>query len=108
MSPLPSRREVMAMPALLAAGPAPVITRLQIFPATYGVSGHFRFFPKPERPTVFVKVTAEDGTVGWGQSVPVPTWSYESPESVAVTIERYLGPAVIGASPFDIAGVHAR
>lgn len=96
------------MPALLAAGPAPAITRFEILPATYGVSGHFRFFPKPERPTVFVKLTAEDGTVGWGQSVPVPTWSYESPESVASTLESYLGPAIVGASPFDIAGLHAR
>jgi L-alanine-DL-glutamate epimerase-like enolase superfamily enzyme len=70
------------------------------------VTAYFRFLPKPERPSVFVKVTCEDGTAGWGQSVPLPTWSYETPESVTSTIERYLAPALIGKSPFDVAGLH--
>ncbi len=96
------------MPALLAAGPSPAITRVDVVPASYAVSGHFRFFPKPERPTVFLKLTAEDGTVGWGQSVPVPTWSYETPESVASTLERYLGPAIVGSSPFDLTAIHGK
>jgi len=81
---------------------------MEVFPATYAVQGHFRFFPKPERPTLFVKLTAEDGTTGWGQSVPIPTWSYESPESVAITLKQYLAPVVIGSSPFDINGIHAK
>ena len=107
MSPL-SRREVLAMPlAMAAAAGAPPITRIEALAAPYRVTSYFRFFTKPERPSVFVKITCEDGTVGWGQSVPLPTWSYETPESVVSTIERYLAPALIGANPFDLAGIHA-
>jgi L-alanine-DL-glutamate epimerase-like enolase superfamily enzyme len=39
--------------------------------------------------------------------VPIPTWSYETTESVVSTIEKYLGPVMIGRDPFDIAGAHA-
>jgi L-alanine-DL-glutamate epimerase-like enolase superfamily enzyme len=89
-----------------AAADAPAIIRIEAFPAPYGVTSYFRFFPKPERPSVFVKITTEDGTAGWGQSVPIPTWSYETPESVTTTIDRYLAPALIGKKPFDLAGIH--
>jgi L-alanine-DL-glutamate epimerase-like enolase superfamily enzyme len=90
----------------LLAEDAPPMIRIEAFPAPYGVTAYFRFFPKPERPTVFVKITCEDGTAGWGQSVPIPTWSYETPESVTSAIESYLGPVLIGRSPFDVSGIH--
>src|SRR5262245_58989148 len=77
-----SRRAVLAMPLAAAARTAPAIRRIEVFPAPYPVTAYFKFFAKPERPTVFVKITCEDGTAGWGQSVPIPTWSYETPESV--------------------------
>lgn len=85
----------------------PVIRRIELFPAPYPVVAHFKFFQKPYRDSVLVKITAEDGTVGWGQSVPMVTWSYESLESVLQTIEKYLEPALIGLDPFDIADIHA-
>lgn len=85
---------------------APPITRIEVFPAPYKVAAYFKFFTKPERPTAFVKITCEDGTVGWGQSVPVPTWSYETPESVISTLTEYIAPALIGKNPFDLAGIH--
>jgi L-alanine-DL-glutamate epimerase-like enolase superfamily enzyme len=85
---------------------APPITKIETFTAPYRVTAYFRFFPKPERPSIFVKITCEDGSFGWGQSVPVPTWSYETPESVKSTIDRYLAPALTGKNPFDIAGIH--
>lgn len=92
--------------ALAAAQAAPVITKIEVFPAPYRVTAYFRFFPKPERPTVFVKLTCEDGSVGWGQSVPIPTWSYETPESVISAIENYLAPALIGKNPYDLVSAH--
>jgi L-alanine-DL-glutamate epimerase-like enolase superfamily enzyme len=105
-----NRREMLAMPFAAAAAPAaqtaPPITKIEVLPAPYRVAAYFKFFTKPERPSAFVKLTCEDGTVGWGQSVPVPTWSYETPESVVSTIEQYLAPALIGKNPFDLAGVH--
>jgi L-alanine-DL-glutamate epimerase-like enolase superfamily enzyme len=87
---------------------APAITRIDAYAAPYAVTSYFRFFPKPERPTVVVKVTLEDGTIGWGQSVPIPTWSYETPESVLSAIRAYLAPALIGADPLDLAGAHQK
>ena len=102
-----TRREAFAMPlAAVVQRPAPKIAKVELFPAPYRVSAYFKFFTRPERPTVLVKITAEDGTVGWGQSVPTPTWSYETPESVTSTIRQYLAPALIGQNPFDIAGIH--
>jgi L-alanine-DL-glutamate epimerase-like enolase superfamily enzyme len=53
-----------------------------------------------------VRMECEDGTVGWGQSVPIPTWSYETPESAASAIRQYLAPPLIGMNPFDVAGCH--
>lgn len=104
-----TRRDVLALPGFLAAASsAPAIRSFEVFPATYPVTSHFRFFTKPERPSILVKVTAEDGTTGWGQSVPIPTWSYETPESVLTALQNYLTPALTGMNPFDFAGVHAR
>ncbi len=103
-----TRRSLFAMPLAFcaAAAGAPSIRRIEVFPVSYRVTSYFRFFPKPERPSVLVKITCEDGTVGWGQSVPIPTWSYETTESVLSTIERYLAPVMTGRNPFDIAGNH--
>lgn len=90
----------------LAAREASPIRQIEVLPVIYPVTGHFRFFPKPERPAIFVKITCEDGTSGWGQSVPTHTWSYETVESVVSTLKNYLVPALIGRDPFDIAGAH--
>ncbi len=92
--------------ASLPARDAPPIRTIEVFPVRYPVTAYFKFLPKPERPAVFVKATCEDGTVGWGQSVPIPTWSYETPESVESTLRGYLAPAVIGRNPTDLAGAH--
>ena len=54
-----------------------------------------------------MKVTLENGLTGWGQSVPIPTWSYETPEAAAHTLRHYLAPVLIGANPTDIAAAHA-
>jgi L-alanine-DL-glutamate epimerase-like enolase superfamily enzyme len=101
-----TRRQLLMTPALLALDPAPPIRTVEVFPVSYPVTSYFRFFPKPERPTVFVKITCEDGTFGWGQSVPVPTWSYETPESAAHTLKHYLAPLLPGKNPTDFAGIH--
>jgi L-alanine-DL-glutamate epimerase-like enolase superfamily enzyme len=84
-----------------------VIAKVETFVAPYPVAAHFKFFKKPYRDSVLVKITTDRGAVGWGQSVPIVTWSYESVESVAPTIDKYLAPAILGMDPFDIAGIHA-
>jgi len=86
------------------------IDRIETFPLTYPTAGRFKFFEGPKgeplgRQTVVVKITADDGTVGWGQSVPTNKWSYETLETVHTTIERYLAHVLIGLDPFDLPAV---
>ena len=47
-------------------------------------------------PHIYVRVTADDGAVGWGEARPSHRWSYETEETVVTTLRRYLGPAVVG------------
>ena len=103
---LSRRRFFQVAAAPLLPGLAPPIVRVEVFPTPYPVTGHFKFFSRPERPSVLVKITCESGAAGWGQSVPIPSWSYETVESVVTTINGYLAPALMGGNPFDIAGAH--
>src|SRR5947209_8035204 len=82
------------------------IAHVEAFPFTYPTVGWFKFFQgvkgQPSgRPSVVVKITADDGSEGWGQSVPSHRWSYETIETVQTTIEKYLAPSLIGLDPFD-------
>ena len=88
------------------------IASIQTFPIVYPTVGRFKFFEGPKgqpsgRQSVLVKITADNGTVGWGQSVPTPRWSYETLETVDSTIRRYLTPELIGRDPSDIEGIRA-
>lgn len=55
---------------------------------------------------ILVKMTADDGTVGWGEAGPSRRWSAETTHSCYTTIKHYLAPVVVGRDPFDIAGLH--
>lgn len=95
--------------AMAMAGKPLRIERIETFPVIYPTVMRFKFFEGPSgtgRPAVLVKITADDGTVGWGESVPVPRWSYETLESAVSTIERYLTPVLLGRDPFDLKGCH--
>jgi len=87
------------------------IDRIDVFPVLYPTVGYFKFLTGARgaagRPAVVVKITAGDGTVGWGQSVPLPTWSDETLETAVVALKEYFAPALVGRSPLDIAGAHA-
>ena len=84
------------------------IARVEIGRFDYELVGEFKFFTAGRRPTVLVRLTDADGVRGWGQSVPVESWTYETVESVETTLRHYLAPAVLGADPADLADVHAR
>jgi muconate cycloisomerase len=47
---------------------------------------------------VFVRLETTEGMTGWGEAACLggPTWSEESSESVAATIERYIVPWLVG------------
>lgn len=88
------------------------IERVEIFPVRYAMTGFFKFFADPKgnggRAAVIIKITCDDGTVGWGQSVPIAKWSYETWETASILLHRYYGPALIGHDPEDLDGAHAR
>jgi muconate cycloisomerase len=84
------------------------IARVESARLDYPLAGEFKFFRGGVRPSVLVRLTDEDGAQGWGQAVPVESWTYETAESVESTLARYLAPAVLGAEPSDLADVHAR
>ena len=46
--------------------------------------------------SVLIKVTADDGTVGWGE-----TYGIVAPEAVTAIIDDVLGPAIVGRDPRD-------
>ncbi len=88
------------------------IARIDAIPINYPVVGHFKFFESPRgrpsvRPAVVVKITTEDGAIGWGQSVPSQRWSYETIESVYTTIKNYIAPELIGHDALDLDGIRA-
>ncbi|MEV6288622.1 enolase C-terminal domain-like protein [Kribbella sp. NPDC051770] len=55
---------------------------------------------------VFVKLTTEDGVVGWGEQRALPSWSYETAETIAVVIRRHLTPILLELTPYDVELFH--
>lgn len=55
---------------------------------------------------VLVKMTADDGTLGWGEAGPSRRWSAETVHSCYTSIKHVLAPVLLGRDPFDIAGLH--
>lgn len=91
---------------------SPKIASIETFPVTYPTVGWFKFLEGPKgkpagRPSVVVKITADSGVVGWGQSVPAHRWSYETLETVQTTIQNYLAPELVGLDPFDEEAIRA-
>jgi L-alanine-DL-glutamate epimerase-like enolase superfamily enzyme len=84
------------------------IVRVEVGRFDYALVGEFKFFKTRARPSLLVRLTDEDGVQGWGQSVPVETWTYETVESVASTLTNYLAPAVLGANPGNLEEIHDR
>jgi len=84
------------------------IVRVDVGRFDYPLVGEFKFFAGGARPSVLVRLTDEEGRQGWGQSVPVETWTYETVETVDTTLRGYLAPAILGADPADLAEVHRR
>ncbi len=96
---------------LSAASKSIKIAEIEVFPVVYPMTGRFKFFEDPQgnrigRSAAIVKITADNGIVGWGESVPIPRWSYETLETVTSTIRHYYRPILIGTDIFDLYGAH--
>src|SRR5437660_334464 len=84
------------------------IARVEVGRFDYELVGEFKFFKTPFRPSIVVRLTDENGVHGWGQSVPIETWTYETVESVEITLRHYLASVVLGVEPSDLAAIHQR
>lgn len=87
------------------------IERIDLFPVRYPMTGYFKFFSDPRgsagRAAIIVRVATDDGHVGWGQSVPIAQWSYETFETAFIALRDYYKPVLLGRDPTDIEGAHA-
>ncbi len=59
-------------------------------------------------PHVLVRLIADDGQIGWGESRPSHLWSYETRETVVSTLKGYLHGCIEGHDPGDLDSLHAR
>jgi len=88
------------------------IERIELFPVRYPMTGYFKFFTGPHgsagRASVIIKVTADNGVMGWGQSLPIAKWSYETLETATVALRDYFAPVLIGMDPTDIERIHTQ
>lgn len=112
------RKRILAdaspMPAATAVSSAPagklLIDRIELFPVRYPMTMRFKFFEGPVggggRPAIIIKITAADGTVGWGESVPIPRWGGETLEGGLACLKNYLAPVLVGQDAFDLAHLH--
>lgn len=63
------------------------------------------FTAKPRKENVFVKVTTDDGLVGWGEATAHPVTS-ETQAGIVAAVELF-GRTILRKNPFHIAGIHA-
>jgi L-alanine-DL-glutamate epimerase-like enolase superfamily enzyme len=59
-------------------------------------------------PVILLRMETEDGTVGWGESVPDPFVTGETWESTFETLKYTLSPLIIGENPFNINQIHKK
>lgn len=96
--------------AACAGQPGTKIKHIELYTVRHPTKGYFKFFIGPRgtygRGAVIVKMIADNGKVGWGQSIPSPLWSYETLETATAAMQDYLAPVLIGRDPLDIEGAH--
>ena len=55
---------------------------------------------------IFVKITTDDGYIGWGEQRALPSWSYETTESITTTIRHHIAPLLLGQNPLNRNEIH--
>jgi L-alanine-DL-glutamate epimerase-like enolase superfamily enzyme len=58
-------------------------------------SGNRTIYPTVDR-SIVIKITADDGTVGWGE-----TYGLVAPDAVTAIVDDVLGPCILGCDPRD-------
>ncbi len=55
---------------------------------------------------VIVRLRTDEGLVGWGEVGPINPYQGETTWSIAVALERFYGPLLIGRDPWDVGSLH--
>jgi muconate cycloisomerase len=90
------------------------ITAVEVFPVAVPFARSFVLgsgtvgSPEQAGSVVFVKLTTEDGVTGWGEQRALPSWSYETADTIRSVIELELTPILLELTPFDVELFHAR
>jgi L-alanine-DL-glutamate epimerase-like enolase superfamily enzyme len=88
-----------------------IIEKIDLYPVRYPMTMRFKFFEGPVssggRPAIIIKITASDGTVGWGESVPIPRWGGETAEGALACLRNYLVPVLMGQDALDMEHIQA-
>lgn len=107
-------KRILAAPEAAPAPKAPaklIIEKIDLYPVRYPMTMRFKFFEGPVsgggRPAIIIKITAADGTVGWGESVPIPRWGGETAEGALACLRNYLVPVLKGQDAMDLEHLHA-
>src|SRR3954467_6951342 len=64
--------------------------------------------PGMSGPVLFVRMETDDGLVGWGEQRALPTWSYETIETMVALVRHHLAELAIGLNPFQVNVFHER
>jgi L-alanine-DL-glutamate epimerase-like enolase superfamily enzyme len=74
------------------------IASVEAVPLAARLSVPFRFgnVVRTTSANVLVRVTTEDGLVGWGEACPVPQLTAETQESVVALVEQRVAPELVG------------
>ena len=88
------------------------IARVDVYPTAVGMKDVFNIGTGFVGDTgsagdhVFVKITTDDGYIGWGEQRALPSWSYETTESITTTIQHHIGPLLLGQDPLNHNAIH--
>lgn len=84
------------------------ISKVEIYPTAIAMKDVFTigtgFVGDPDSAGdhIFVKITTDDGYFGWGEQRALPSWSYETTESITSTIRSYIAPLLLGKNPLNL------
>ena len=88
------------------------IAHIEIFPTAIAMKDVFTigtgFVGDPDAAGhhIFVKITTDDGYIGWGEQRALPSWSYETTESITTTIRHHIAPLLLGQNPLNRNKIH--
>lgn len=86
------------------------IKKIEIFAVEFPLVKPFivSYATYPTMPSIIVKLTTEDGSIGWGESVPDEHVTGETFESTFNVLKHTLAPAMIHENPMNFEKIHEK